>query len=43
MEDNNIKNDIKNMLIQKNGIEIYVYLKMSVDDIEKYEIRKIKK
>ena len=41
MEDNNIKNDIKNMLIQKNGIEIYVYLKMSVDDIEKYEIRKM--
>lgn len=37
MENNNIKENIKNILLQKNGIEIYVYIKVN----EKYEIKKM--
>lgn len=41
MEENNIKNEIKNILKQKNGIEIYVYIKVNVNEEEKFEIRKL--
>ena len=41
MEENNIKNEIKNILTQKNGIEIYVYIKVNANDEEKFEVRKL--
>lgn len=41
MENDEIKKKIKELLLQKNGIEIYVFLKAIVNEEEKYEIRKL--
>ena len=41
MEEDNIKNEIKNILTKNNGIEIYVYIKLKVNNEEKFKVRSI--
>ena len=41
MEEDNIKNEIKNILTKNNGIEIYVYIKLMVNNEEKFKVKKL--
>ena len=41
MEEDNIKNEIKNILTKNNGIEIYVYIKLKVNNEEKFKVKKL--